>query len=281
MGGVGQFPELVLPGGALVEIHQRGIDADEIELRVGTPVAAHAGVRRGRGAQGQQMQVPATQVFDDVGDAGGEIPQLAGGGNDGESPLIKLAKLFFQRGLTGGGSAASFAKHSRKGAIDCVARAEMIGLHRDAHILAFRPVLTPIRSQAVGLGPEIAHLAEGEIQLPTFSRRRHGDVPPGGARKGRGLCGLGTGEADHLLADLVGPGKVGTEQPPPPRCPWAGMAELDPDPVSGVVDDASSGQGGHGGGGHDVLSRAGCFFGGFGAEGECRGFRRRVLGRVW
>ena len=194
MDGGGQFPELFFGGGAPVKIHQGRVDGREVQLRVGTAEAAHAGVGGGHRAHRQQMEEAAAQAVQNVGHGSREIPQGARGGDHRVPGAIQ--------GLDGRGEIGPLpgrcpTEHAGECAVDGVGRAQAIGVDAKARVRAFGPVLKATGIHTIGLGPEEAGLGQGQIQLPAARRFGQGNVPPGGAR---GIGGALSQQGQGLFA---------------------------------------------------------------------------------
>src|SRR5262245_56076432 len=89
VGGVGQFTKLVDPGSPFIEHHQSGINACEIERRVGTTEPAEARVSSRRGVYGKQMENSAAEPVDDVRQLLSQIAQFARRREHGVSVVVE------------------------------------------------------------------------------------------------------------------------------------------------------------------------------------------------
>lgn len=237
-----QFAELVHTGGAPIEFHQRRVDLSEVLQGVGRAESSEPSERGGGRADGQQVQDAAPQPVDDVRQFGDERAQGSAGWNHRESLLVQRPQdrgvmIFSGRDPVLG----PFPEHARERAVHRVGGASPRRVDADAHVGAIGPVLEAFRVDGVGLGLEVAHLGQGQIDAPRpIGFGLQGQVAPRGARQGQFLeMGL-----QDLLPDPFGPPQVGSKSGLPTG---AGLclreSKGEGQRVSGVSDDTGSRKG--------------------------------------
>lgn len=108
-------------------------------------------------------------------------------------------------------------------------------MHAQTQIATFWPILPALRIHGISLGPERAHLREGEVKHPPLPGFKHGNVSPRGARETARLSRLRPGERHCFLPRVGGPGEVGAKEPLPPPPRPVPMAKSDLEPVSHIA----------------------------------------------
>ena len=247
---IGQFLELLHGRGAPVELDQGRVDGGEVELGVGAAEAPHAGEGGGHGAHGQQVEDAAAQRVENVGQAGRQVAQGAGGRDHRQSLPVLLRPGGLQDRIPALPQGAVRAEHAGEGAVEQVGGAEPV--RQDAHlqIVALRPVLEAERIHGVGLGPEGARFREGQVQRPAALLRSQGNVPPGDPGEGAGGFGQGARQGHHLVPGPGPPGEVGAQQGRPARLSRGRMDQVHAQPVPHVANGVVSGDRCHGGSEH-------------------------------
>ena len=181
MNGFGEFTELFDAGRALIEHHQRRINARQILDGVGTTETAKLG-QRGRGrTHRKQVQNPATERVEDVGQLGDQIAQFARGRNDRVALGVELFPFGFPRFIDCLRLALARAEHAGERTVDGVGCATPVRLHTDAEVRSVRPVLPALGVGEVSLGPEESDFGEWHGHAPAPVRPRHFQIAPGGA----------------------------------------------------------------------------------------------------
>ena len=196
MNPVHQLAELLQRRRPVVELGHGRVDAEVVDRREGTAVAAHPRVgRRGR-LHRQQLENAEPQRPHDVR----QLPQHvaeAPGGRQHRVLLTVQEALRSEAVLAAPRSGGVPPELAHEGVVDGVARGRSGRLHLDAHIRAGHPVAAAVRrrhKQALRL--EHAHLAQRQrAAVPAAAHRTHRHVTPGRARRRRSAVHL----PDHLV----------------------------------------------------------------------------------
>ena len=177
--GLGEFAKLVNAGGALVELHQRGIHRRQIQRGVGAAETAKTRVSRGRGMHRQQMNDAAAKLIDNERKLAREVAEFSGRRQRGVAFGFECLELGFQFFIGRGGESFGRAKQAGEGAVNRVGGAREIGVHGNAHVRAVRPVLPVFFVEQIRLGFEIAHFGQRQFDLPAVGGGLHGHIAPG------------------------------------------------------------------------------------------------------
>ncbi len=173
--GIGQFAKLLDAGGAFVEHNERGVNVREATASVRAAEAAHSRVSGGRGIDRQQMQNAAAERADNVRQLRDDIPKRAAGRDDGVAfgvefldVLVAIARGGFARGFVG-------AEHARKATINRVRATGVVGMHREADVVAIGPMLLTVRIDDVRLRLKPTDLGQRKFYDPliAFEPQRH------------------------------------------------------------------------------------------------------------
>ena len=238
-----ELAELLDRGGGAIELHQRGVDGGEVGGGVGAAEAAHARVGGGGGVDRQQVEDAAAEGVDHMRHLLHQVAQGAGRRDDGVAVAIEGEELLLKQRLTGTGQDAGRAEGAGEGAVDQVGGALAVGMHRDADIVAIRPVLAPVAVNHVGLGTVVADRGQRQLDRPAVAVIIQAEVVPGGAGEGLACAERG----DRLVARFGGAPEVGAQHRAPAR------AQAGPGGVQGeahaIADEAQqafAGRGRHG-----------------------------------
>ena len=179
MDRVGQLPELIHGCRLALEFHQSRIDPRQIQRCIRTPEASHP-CHRGRGrVDRQQMDDPAAQCFRDMGQILLQIAELARRRDTCESLIVQLIDngcFFFGQSLFRGDI---LAEQPCERAVDDIAGAAEIRMHRDSHIRAVGPDLHSPFIQGIELGFKVTYLIERDFYSGLAILDRYGHIPPG------------------------------------------------------------------------------------------------------
>ena len=166
MGGFGKFAELIDARCSLIEFHQGRIDRRQILAGIGAAKTAEARVSGGRRADRQQMNDAAPESVDDMWQLANDIAQFARRRNHRVTLRIEYFQFFFCRWINRLFCCPGFSKHSREGAVDGVARAIPVRMHRQAQVRTVGPDLKPLRIDDVTLRVEITDLGQRQVDGP-------------------------------------------------------------------------------------------------------------------
>ena len=158
MRGLGEFAELIHAGRSLIEFHEGRIDRRQILAGIRTAIASKACVGGGSRIDRQQMNNPTAEGVDDVRQLADDIAEFAGWRNHRVTLGVEDFQLRLFRLIDGFLRRSGFAEQTRESAVDGIARAIAVRMHREANIRTVGPDLKPLRIDDVTLRAEIAHL---------------------------------------------------------------------------------------------------------------------------
>ncbi len=187
---VRQLAELIDAGGAPVELDQCGVDAGQVQTRIGAAEAAEPCISCGHRIHRQQMQNAATKRTDNVRQLPDQAAEVSRGWNHRITECVELFELRFQLFILRSRNRPRFAKHPGERAINGIARAVIAWVNGNPRVRPVRPMLPAIRIDQIGLGAEKAGFGQRQFQRPAGGRGVHGQVMPRHARE-RQLSGMG------------------------------------------------------------------------------------------